>query len=257
MKQEARLFFHHLLNENGSVADFLDADYTFVDKNLAELYRLPEKETLRLADGFRRVSLANNAQRGGLLGMAGVLTVSANGVDTSPVTRGVWVLENLLGTSPPPPPDEVPAIESDVSGATTIRERLKKHSSDQTCYVCHRNIDPHGYALERFDPIGRWRDKYPAPKGKGDAPKVDPTGKFPSGEAYKDFDSFKQVLVESRLDLFTRSLIEKLLAYSTGRHMTRSDRFEIEDILTRVKDDNYGLQTIVVEILMSDIFRSR
>ena len=105
MKQEARLFFRHLLKENGSVKDFLDSDYTFVDKNLAELYRLPEKETLRLADGFQRVSLAKNRQRGGLLGMAGVLTVSANGVETSPVTRGVWVLENLLGTPSPPPPD--------------------------------------------------------------------------------------------------------------------------------------------------------
>ena len=134
MKQEARRFFRHLLDENGSVTDFLDADYTFVDKKLAKLYRLPEQDTLRLADGFQRVSLAENEQRGGLLGMAGVLTVSANGVDTSPVTRGVWVLENILGITPPPPPDEVPAIDADVSGATTIREKLAKHSEDKTCY---------------------------------------------------------------------------------------------------------------------------
>ena len=117
MKQEARRFFRHLLEENGPVTDFLDADYTFVDKKLAKLYGLPEQDTLRLADGFQRVSLAENEQRGGVLGMAGVLTVSANGVDTSPVTRGVWVLENILGTTPPPPPDEVPAIDADVSGA--------------------------------------------------------------------------------------------------------------------------------------------
>ncbi|MBD3672543.1 MAG: DUF1592 domain-containing protein [Planctomycetaceae bacterium] len=257
MKQETRLFFRHLLKENGSVADFLDADYTFVDKNLAELYGLPAKETLRLADGFQRVNLSDNQQRGGLLGMAGVLTVSANGVDSSPVTRGVWVLENLLGTPPPPPPDEVPAIEADVSGATTIRERLARHSADQTCYVCHRNIDPHGFALEQFDPIGRWRDRYSAPKGKGSAPKVDPSGKLLSGETFQDFDSFKRVLVETRLDLMTRGLIEKLLAYSTGRHMTRSDRFEVEEILARVKNDNYGLQTIVIEVLTSETFRSR
>ena len=257
MKTEARLFFRHLLNENASVVNFLDADYTFVDKNLAELYRLPEKETLRLADGFQRVSLSGNQQRGGLLGMAGVMTVSANGVDTSPVTRGVWVLENLLGTPPPPPPDEVPAIESDVSGATTIRERLARHSADRTCSVCHRNIDPHGFALETFDPIGRWRETYATARGKGPAPKIDPTGKFPSGDTYQDFESFKQVLVKTRLDLFTRSLIEKLLAYSTGRHMTRADRFEVEDILIRVQHDNYGLETIVTEVLTSDIFRSR
>lgn len=256
MKQESREFFRHLLDENRPVTDFLDADYTFVDKNLAMLYQLPEQKTLRLADGFQRVSLTKNNQRGGLLGMAGVLTVSANGVDTSPVTRGVWVLENILGTPPPPPPDEVPAIEANVSGATTIRERLAKHSTDKTCYVCHRNIDPLGHALESFDPIGRWRKNYPKPN-KGDAPKVDPSGKLPSGETFTDFASFKQVLLDSRRDLFTRSLIEKLLTYSTGRHMEHTDRFEIDDILARAKKDDCGLRTIVTEVLTSRIFRSR
>lgn len=172
------------------------------------------------------------------------------------MTRGVWVLENLLGTTPPPPPDEVPAIESDVSGATTIRERLAKHSTDKTCYVCHRNIDPLGHALESFDPIGRWRKTYPKPK-KGPAAKVDPSGKLPSGETFADFASFKQVLLESRLDLFTRSLIEKLLTYTTGRHMERTDHYEIDDILARAKTDHYGLRTIVTEVLSSKIFRSR
>ncbi len=257
MKQEARLFFRNLLDENGSVIDFLDADYTFVDKKLATLYGLPERDTLRLADGFQRVSLAKNNQRGGVLGMAGVLTVSANGVDTSPVTRGVWVLENILGTTPPPPPDEVPAIDADVSGATTIREKLTKHSQDKACYVCHRNIDPLGYALETFDPIGRWRERYPKAKGKGSTAKVDPSGKLPSGETYKDFPGFKKVLLESRRDLFARNLIEKLLTYASGRHMERTDQYEIDDILIRVKSADYGLQTMVTETLTSEIFRSR
>lgn len=257
MKQEARLFFRHLLNENGSVTDLLDADYSFVDKKLAKLYGLPEKDKMRLADGFQRVSLSDNRQRGGVLGMAGVLTVSANGVDTSPVTRGVWVLENILGTPPPPPPDEVPTIDANVSGSTTIRERLSKHSQDQTCAVCHRSIDPLGYALETFDPIGRWRDKYPKAKGKGTAAKVDATGKFPSGEEFTNFGDFKQKLLESRREQFTRSLIEKLLAYSTGRHMERADQFEIDDILVRVQADNNGLRTMVTEVLTSNLFRSR
>jgi hypothetical protein len=257
MKQEARLFFRHLLGENGPVTDFLDADYTFVDKKLAKLYGLPEQETLRLADGFQRVRLAKNEQRGGVLGMAGVLTVSANGVDTSPVTRGVWVMENMLGITPPPPPDVVPSIEADVSGSTTIREKLTKHSADATCFVCHRNIDPLGYALETFDPIGRWRANYPKPKGKGAAAKIDSSGKLPSGETYADFASFKEVLQASRRDIFTRSLIEKLLTYSTGRLMEHADRFEIDDILTRVQSDNYGLRTMVIEVLTSEIFRSR
>ncbi len=176
MKQEAYMLFQHLLEANGPVLDLLDCNYTFVDKKLAKLYGLPEQNKLRLADGFQRVSLDGNEQRGGILGMASVLTVSANGVDTSPVTRGVWVLENVLGITPPPPPDEVPAIEADVTGAKSIRDKLTKHSQDPTCAVCHTKIDPLGYSLERFDPIGRWRSNYAKPKGKASAPKVDPSG---------------------------------------------------------------------------------
>lgn len=257
MKEEARRFFRNLLEENGSVKNFLNADYTFVDKKLAKLYGLPEQDDLRLADGFQRVSIAENAQRGGLLGMAGVLTVSANGVDTSPVTRGVWVLENILGITPPPPPDEVPALDSNVSGAKTIREKLEKHREDKTCAVCHQNIDPLGFALETFDPIGRWRTKYPKPKFKNVAAKVDPSGSLPSGEIFQDFPGFKAVLLESRSDLFARNLIEKLLTYTTGRHMELADQYEIDDILNRVKADNDGLRTMVTEVLTSEIFRSR
>ena len=257
MKTEVRLFFRHLLKENGSVQQFLDADYTFADKRLAKLYNLPEQKTLRLADGFQRVSLAGNRQRGGLLGMAGALTVSANGVETSPVTRGVWVSENILGIKPPPPPDVVPAIEADVSGATTIRERLAKHRADVACAECHRKIDPLGFGLETFDPIGRWRESYAKPKGKAVAPKVDSTGEFGSGQTYADFHDFKSILVASRTEMFTRHLIKQVLSYAAGRHMEPVDDFVIEDILQAVKKDNYGLRTLLVECLASDIFRSR
>lgn len=257
MKEEARKFFRHLLHENGSVTDFLDADYTFVNKHLAKLYGLPEQNTLRLADGFKRVSLEKNQRRGGVLGMAAVLTVSANGVDTSPVTRGVWVSESILGITPPPPPDVVPSIEANVRGAKTIREKLAKHREDKACFVCHRNIDPLGFPLETFDPIGRWRDKYPKQKGKSSVAKIDGSGKLPSGETFEDFASFKSVLVKNRADLFTRNLIEKLLTYATGRHMERTDRFEVKEILGRVKDENYGMETLVVDVLTSKIFRSR
>ena len=189
--------------------------------------------------------------------MAGVLTVSANGVETSPVTRGVWVSENILGIKPPPPPDVVPAIEPDVSGATSIRERLAKHRSDPTCNECHRKIDPLGFGLETFDPIGRWRETYPKPKSKAPAPKVDSTGEFGSGQTYADFHDFKTILVASRTDLFTRHLIKQVLSYSTGRHLEPSDEFVIEDILQAVKQDGYGLRTLIVESLASEIFRSR
>ncbi|WP_343075892.1 DUF1592 domain-containing protein [Prosthecobacter dejongeii] len=258
MKTEARLFFRDLLKNNGSVARFLHADYTFADKRLAKLYDLPEQKTLRLADGFQKVSFKDNPRRGGLLGMAGVLTVSANGVETSPVTRGVWVSENILGIQPPPPPDEVPAIEADISGATTIRERLAKHSTDKTCAECHRKIDPLGFSLESFDPIGRWRSSYPKPKNaKTPAPKVDSSGEFPSGETYTDFAGFKKIIRETREDLFTRHLIRQVLSYTTGRHMEPADDFEINEIHATVKDNRLGLQTLIVECLTSEIFRSR
>jgi len=257
MKTEVRLFFRHLLRENGSAQRFLDADYTFVDKRLAKLYNLPEQKTLRIADGFQRVGIDGNRQRGGLLGMAGVLTVSANGVETSPVTRGVWVLENILGVKPPPPPDVVPAIDADVSGATTIRERLAKHRADIACAECHRKIDPLGFGLETFDPIGRWRETYPKPKGGAPAPTIDSTGEFGSGETYAGFHDFKSILVASRTDVFTRHLIRQVLSYATGRHMEPVDEFVIEDIFQAVKKDDYGLRTLMVEALASEIFRSR
>lgn len=257
MKSEVRHFFRQLLRDNGSVQRFLDADYTFADKRLARLYNLPEQKTLRLADGFQRVSLAGNRQRGGLLGMAGVLTVSANGVETSPVTRGVWVSEKLLGIKPPPPPDVVPAIEPDVTGATTLRERLAKHRSDPACAECHRKIDPLGFSLENFDPIGRWRTTYPKPKGNAPAPPVDATGEFGSGETYAGFHDFKGILVARRTDAFARHLLKQFLSYATGRHLEAVDEFVIEDIFQAVKQDGYGLRTLVVEALASEIFRSR
>lgn len=257
MKREAREFFAHLLQTNGTVIDFLDAEYTFVDKNLAKLYQLPDWKKMRLADGFQRVDVSDHKRRGGLLGMAGVLTVSANGVDTSPVTRGVWVLENILGFTPPPPPDEVPSLDSDTSDAKTIREKLAKHSQDQTCAVCHRNIDPLGFALETFDPIGRARANYPKAKGQKEAAKIDTSGKLPSGEKFGDVRGLKKVLAETRRDLFTENLIKKMLEYATGRHMERTDQFEIDDILARVEANDYGLRTVVNEVFMSEIFRSR
>ncbi len=258
MKTEARLFFHDLLKNNGSAARFLDADYTFLDKKLAKLYDLPEQKTLRLADGFKRVSIAGNKHRGGLLGMAAVLTVSANGVETSPVTRGVWVSENILGVHAPPPPDDVPAIEADVSGATTIRERLEQHRADRSCAGCHHKIDPLGFSLESFDPIGRWRTAYPTPKGsKIPAPKIDATGEFPSGETYEDFAGFKKIIGETREDLFVRHLIGHILSYATGRLMETADEFVIEEIHAKAKREGLGLRTLLIECLTSEIFRSR
>ena len=256
MKTEVRLFFREMLKDNLPVSQFLRTDHTFVDKKLAKLYDLPEQKTLRLADGFQKISLKGDTHRGGLLGMAAVLTVSANGVETSPVIRGAWVSENILGIKPPPPPDTVPAIEPDVSGTTTIRERLAKHSTDRACAECHRKIDPLGFSLESFDPVGRWRDTYAKPK-KGAAPKIDTTGEFASGKTYQDFAGFRDILHDTREEQFTRHLIRQLLAYSTGRLMEPADEFAVDRIHEKVKQQGLGLRSLVVECLTSDVFRSR
>ena len=256
MKAEVRLFFGEMLKENRPVTQFLRAEHTFVDKKLAKLYDLPAQKTLRLADGFQKVGLKGDKHRGGLLGMAAVLTVSANGVETSPVTRGAWVSENILGIKPPPPPDVVPVIEPDVSGTTTIRERLAKHSTDRACSECHRKIDPLGFSLESFDPVGQWRTTYPKPK-KGAAPRIDTTGEFASGETYGDFAGFRDILHDKRNEQFTRHLIRSLLAYSTGRLMEPADEFAIDRIQAKVEKQGLGLRSLVVECLTSDVFRSR
>ena len=181
---------------------------------------------------------------------------SANGVETSPVTRGAWVSENILGIKPPPPPDVVPAIEPDVTGTTTIRQRLAKHSTDRACAECHRKIDPLGFSLESFDPVGRWRTTYAKPK-KGEAPKIDASGEFSSGETYRDFMGFRDILYQRRDEPFTRHLIRQFLAYGTGRLMEPADEFTVDRIYAKAKQQGFGLRSLLVECLLSDVFRSR
>ena len=166
-------------------------------------------------------------------------------------------MENILGVEPPPPPDVVPVIESDVRGATTIRQRLEKHRADKTCAECHVKIDPLGFPLESFDPIGRYRVNYPKPKGDAPAPKVDPSGELPSGETFRDFPGFRGVLAQTRSGVFTRNLVERFLSYASGRHMEITDEYEIEEILDRVQSGGGGLRTLLVECVGSGIFRGR
>ncbi|MDA1039263.1 MAG: DUF1588 domain-containing protein, partial [Planctomycetota bacterium] len=209
-------------------------------------------DSLRLAYGFQKISLAEKSHRGGLLGMAAVLTASANGVETSPVTRGVWVSESILGISPPPPPPTVPAIDANVAGSATIREKLARHSQDTSCNTCHRKIDPLGFGLERFDPIGRYRSQYPKNQG---GVKIDASGCFPSGERYADFAEFKQALVHRYRERFFRTLVEQFLTYATGRRMERADQFEIDAIVERMQQQGAGLRSLVVAALTSEVFR--
>jgi hypothetical protein len=257
MKTEARLFFRDLLKNNGSVAQFIDCEHTFVDKKLAKLYDLPEKDKLRLADGFQKVSLKGNNHRGGLLGMAAVLTVSANGVETSPVTRGVWVTENILGIPPPPPPDVVPAIDPDVSGATTIRDRLAKHRADAACAECHRKIDPLGFSLEAFDPVGRWRKTYPKPKKRQRRPQDRHHRRI---HLRRDLRRLRRLQKghprHPRRPLHPPPHPPAPHLHHRPHHGTQR-RPPHRPAPRKVKKQGLGLNTLMVECLMSEVFRSR
>jgi hypothetical protein len=250
MRQETRLFARHLLENNLSIAAFLDADYTFVDAPLARHYGLAPPA----GRGFAKVHLGDR-RRGGLLGQASVLTVTANGIDTSPVVRGIWLLENILGTPPSPPPPDVEPLDPDVRGATTIREQLEKHRRLATCYECHRKIDPPGFALENFDAIGAWRDRYD-PSGDGKERAIDPAGELPDGRAFADVAGLK-TLLGSRLDQFAHCLTEKLLTYALGRTLSPADRPEVSRIAAEAKARGYGLKDLVLLVVGSESFQGR
>lgn len=246
MKTEARMFFQHLLQNNLSIERFLDADFTFVNGGLARLYRIPGVHGAE----FQKVPLTDR-RRGGLLGMAGVMTASANGIDTSPVVRGVWVLRNILGTPPTPPPPDVKPLEPDIRGARTIRDQLARHRTVATCNSCHQHIDPPGFALENFDPIGGWRDNYPRP-GNEDPP-VDASGKL-ADAVFRDVVSFKDVLLTKQRDAFARCLTEKLLVYAMGRTLEPSDAKGVDQIVASLKQRGGGLRELVLLVVESDAF---
>lgn len=247
MKEETRLFFQHVLRENLPIQKLLDADFTFVNGGLARLYGI---EGVRGSD-FQQVKLAD-PRRGGVFGQASVLTASANGIDTSPVIRGIWVLENILGTPPSPPPPDVEPLEPDIRGATTIRDQLEKHRKVDSCAQCHRKIDPLGFALENFDPIGAWRDRYPQGRDRG--PTIDASGQLPDGDQFSDISGLKKIL-SGRKRQFAHCLTEKMLTYALGRKLDLADRPQLDAIVTESDRRGDGLQDLVLLIVSSEVFR--
>ena len=246
IKTETHEFFQHLLHENMSIAHFIDSDFTFVNRDLGALYKLEGIE----GRAFRKVQL-NDPKRGGLLGHASVLTATSNGIETSPVVRGVWILENILGTPPAPPPPDVEPLEPDIRGSKTIREQLANHRKIATCNECHRNIDPLGFALENYDPIGMWRYNYGRNK-----PKVDASDVMADGNEFNGIVSFKKILLEKQ-DQFAQCLAEKMLTYATGRTLEATDRPEVERIVNELKDRGYGLKDLVMLVATSEPFLTK
>jgi hypothetical protein len=260
--KETVLFFNEVLKNDLSLTNFVSSDFTFVNARLAKHYGIPGIEGTEM----RKVTLPTETHRGGFLTMASVMKVTANGTTTSPVIRGAWVLERILGTPPPKPPADVEAIEPDIRGATTIREQLAKHRNVESCASCHTKIDPPGFALESFDVIGGWREKYRALSNNGEkdsqgrrvrpGPAVDPADALPDGRRFRDIDEYKKLLLEDK-DQLARALAEKLLAYSTGAAPTKADKPEVEATVRKVRDGKYGFKSLIHEIVQSPIFQSK
>ena len=253
MRDESELFFSDVLNKNLPVETLIDPDFTFLNQSLAKkIYGRNDVKSKQMT----RVALPENSPYGGILGQAAVMMATANGVDTQPVVRGVWVLENVLGDPPPAPPESVPAITPDTRGAKTVRDLLDAHRSEESCARCHVKIDPLGYVLENFDPVGRWRTHYPIlNQGKKGLP-VDASGVLPSGEPLHHIDDLKNYIVTNR-DQFAACLAEKLMSYATGRKLTYSDRNLLREIVAEYDGQELGLRDLILTLVESEVFRKK
>jgi hypothetical protein len=263
MLAEPHLFFDEILKHDMSVSNVVASDFTFVNGRLAKHYGISGIDGLSM----QKVALKPETHRGGFLTMASVLKVTANGTTTSPVIRGAWVLGRILGRPPAPPPAGVPAVEPDIRGAITIREQLAKHRSTPTCNTCHAKIDPPGFALENFDVIGGWREAYRSiGSGKpvvidgrrmhyAEGKKVDPSDTF-NGEKFANIDDLKQLILKDK-DQLARALAEKLVTYATGAAPTALDKPEMDALVRKVRDRNYGVRTLVHEVVQSKLFQHK
>ncbi|HLH27735.1 MAG TPA: DUF1592 domain-containing protein, partial [Acidimicrobiales bacterium] len=246
MFRETELFLAEVIREDRSILDLIDGDFTYVNERLARHYGIRGV----VGPEFRRVRL-NGPERGGLLTQASILTVTSNPNRTSPVKRGRWVLEQILGAPPPPPPPDVTALKEDKAavGALTVRQRLEQHRAQASCAVCHNRMDPIGFGLENYDGVGAWRET------DAGAP-VDASGTLPSGESFRGPAELKAI-VKARPREFARSLTEKLLVYALGRGLEESDRCVVDRIVKDLESREYRFAVLVQGIVTSDPFLKR
>lgn len=267
MEEEIYAFFRELLKSDLSVKNVVDSDFVMINDRLAKHYGLPAVDGVHI----RKVLLPEDSPRGGVLGMSAVHKITANGASTSPVIRGVWVLERIMGIHPPPPPPSVPGVEADETGVTTILEQLAAHRENKSCSGCHMLIDPPGVALENFDVIGQWREKYrnlnvekanmrikhvptvPMPIMYDEGKAVVSAYEMKNGDKFKDIEEFKKLLLKDP-DAIARNVTEKLVTYATGAPVSFSDRNEVSKIISRVKSKDYGFRSLIHEIVKSQLF---
>jgi len=248
-RSETEHFFAAMLRENRPMTDFIDPDFTYTSPLFASgVYKLKQKSK---SNTLRRIPLQRGGRVGGVLGQSSIMMATANGVDTQPVLRGVWVLENILGFPPLTPPKDVPALTPDTRGATTPRQMLSAHTKNASCATCHKRIDPIGFMLENYDPVGRWRTQWP----KGNA-KIDASGVLPDGTKIRDVVDFKRWLTKN-VDLFSRCLAEKLMVYATGRELNYAERHEIKLIVDANKKKGNGFRDLMLALIASRSFGTR
>lgn len=259
MVRETELFVRELLVNDLSLTNLLDSDWAMLNDRLARHYGIPGVE----GNQFRRVALDKSSTvRGGLLTQASILNLTSNGTTTSPVVRGVWMLDHLLGTPAPPPPPDVPPIEPDIRGASTINEQLAKHREIQQCAACHQKIDPYGIALENFDVIGGWRENYRAlvpQKGRprpvlGDGKPVNPADALPRLGAFEGFREFRALLMKNEPQVF-HNMAGKLTAYALGRATGFEDREALKAIVETTRANGGGFRTMIETLIQSPLFR--
>ncbi len=256
MLEETRAFLKHMIDENLSVTNVIDSDFSMVNERIAQHYGLD----FGTDTGMRKVNLENNPHRGGIITQASVLKVTANGTTTSPIVRGVWLLERILGKHVPPPPDQVPAVEPDIRGAVSIRDQLDKHRSIESCMVCHQKIDPPGFALENYDVIGGWREHYRAIDGEAKnwvhGPSVDASYNMKDGKSFQNIVGFKKLALLDTGQI-ARNLVNQVIMYATGAEIEFADRREIEQIVEALADENYGMRSLIHAVTQSEIFLSK
>ncbi len=247
MRRETELHFHEMVRRDASVLSLLRADHTYLNERLAKHYGIPHVYGSR----FRRVQLPANSPRGGLLRHGSILTVTSYATRTSPVIRGNWVLENILGTPAPPPPEDVPSLDDSqvVSASLPVRERLMQHRADPACAGCHNLMDPVGFALEHFDAVGQWRDL------EGGRP-VDASGGLPDGSAFRGVAGLEAAILR-RPEVFATTITEKLMIFGLGRGLEYYDQSAIRRIVRDAADDDYKFSAIVLGIVKSVPFQMR
>ncbi len=251
MLLETRAFFRELIQEDLPINHLIDSDFAMLNTRLQRHYH-QEHLKVKPGKGIQKVKVAPE-DRSGLVTQASILKVTADGSVTSPILRGVWIGERILGLHIPPPPANVPAIEPDIRGAVSIRDQLEKHRADPSCAACHTKIDPQGFALESFDPIGGLREYYGR---KNDSVKVDPSGQTLDGLSFPDIEGWKAIYSQ-RPRLIAKAFVKQLLAYGTGAEIGFSDRRAIERILDKAKDQNYGVRSLIEAAISSDIFLTK